>query len=153
MPIATNLQFGTGNGTSLNAPRDGKIGRVLDISLNSLGAGIVSGDQIHIDRAPAKSKVIFHRVANNTVLTTGTSAAIYIGDTSVTSRFVSNSALNTAGAVHALVTGANTTGQVYETATDITLTLIRSSGTAVAGKIDLVYEIIPLNPVEGPRSF
>lgn len=151
MAIADNLQFGGGQGISINA--NPYIQRVLDLSKNELGAALVSGDQIHFDKAPAGSKVIFHRVDNATALTLGTSAAIYVGDTSVTSRFVSNSALNTAGAVHALVSGADTTGRVYETDTDLTVTIIRSTGAAIAGKIDLVYEIIDLTPVEGPTSF
>ncbi len=152
MAIADNLQFGGGTGVSIHA-RDNIVRRVLDLSENELGSGFASGDQVHFDKAPAGSKVIFHRVDNLTALTLGTSAAIYVGDTSVTSRFVSNSALNTAGAVHALVTAANTTGQTYEAATDLTITVIRSSGTTVAGKIDLVYEIIDLTAVEGPKGF
>ena len=152
MAIADNLQFGGGNGVSLNA-KGNVIRRVIDLAENELGASIASGDDIYFDKAPAASKVIFHRVDNATALTLGTSAAIYVGDTTVTSRFVSNSALNTAGAVHALVTGANTTGQTYETATDLTIRLIRSGTGAIAGKIDLVYEIIDLTAVEGPKGF
>lgn len=152
MAIADNLQYGGGTGVSVNAP-DSTVRRKLNLALNELGAAIASDDKIYFDKAPAGSKVVFHRVANSDALTLGTSAAIYVGDTSVTSRFVSNSALNTAGAVHSLVTGANTTGQVYESATDLCITLIRSTGSSISGNIDLVYDIIDMTAVAGPKSF
>lgn len=150
MATADNLQFG---GATAGVVRNGRVNRIINLALNELGADIASGDQIYFDKAPANTKVIFHRVDNNTALTLGTSAAIYVGDTSVTSRFVSNSALNTASAVHTLVTGANTTGQEYTSATDLCITLIRSSGTSISGSINLVYEFVDLNGVAGPTTF
>ncbi len=146
MAIADNLQFGGAAGVVKN----NLIKRTLNLADNELGSAIASGDQIAFDKAPANTKVIFHYVDNETALTLGTSAAIYVGDTTVTSRFVSNSALNTAAAVHSLVSGANTTGQTYTADTDLVITLIRSSGTSISGSINLVYELVDLNGVAGP---
>lgn len=131
------------------------IRRTFDLGVASANStGVLSGDTFVIDEAPANTKVLFHRVVNGaTALTTGTSAAIYIGDATVTSRFVSNSNTAGANAVHTLVTGADTTGTIYTADTPIILTLIRSSGTVAQGKINLTYEFIDLNPVAGPTTF
>jgi len=150
MATWTSNSFGGGKDVATPA----LIRRTFDLGKASGNTtGVVSGDTFVIDEAPANTKVLFHRVVNRTALTTGTSAAIYIGDATVTSRFVSNSNTAGAAAVHTLVSGADTTGTVYTAATPIILTLIRSSGTVAQGRIDLTYEFIDLNPVAGPTSF
>jgi hypothetical protein len=155
MPV--NQTRGGGTGVSYGGVVSTVQRETINLATAAVVTAAITGGEnltITVDTIPANTKVRFENMSNATALSFITSGAIYAGVTGAISAYVSNSTTAAINAVHTQTTGVDAAGVKYTTASPLVLTIQRSTTTApVTGSVNLVYQLLDLNPVVGPTSF
>lgn len=155
--MATNQTRGGASGIAAGNKGVALQQEEINLATASVVTAAISGGEdltITVDTIPANTKIRFHDMRNVAALSFITSGAIYAGVTGAVSAYVSNSTQAALNGVHTNVTGVDAAGVKYTTASPLVLTIRRSVTTApVTGKVNLVYELLDLNSIQGPVSF
>jgi hypothetical protein len=155
--MTVNQVRGSGTGVSFGGVASTIQRESINLATAAVVTAAISGGEdltITVDTIPANTKVRFENMQNTTALSFITSGAIYAGVTGAISAYVSNSTTAAINAVHTQTTGVDAAGVKYTAASPLVLTIRRSVTTApVTGSVNLVYQLLDLNPVAGPASF